>query len=333
MTLGELGERGLIERIRRRLGPPGAGVCLGIGDDAAVVAWPAGNLLLTVDTLLEDVHFRRSTSTLRDVGAKALAVNLSDVAAMGGEPRVALVALALSPSSAVSDVDDLYTGILDLATPHGVLLVGGDTCASPGGLVLTITLAGRVDGPPLTRAGARPGDLILVTGSLGAAAAGLASLEHGPVAAPDDVLATVRNAHRRPTPRVAEGRVIRAAGGATAMIDLSDGLATDLGHIARESGTGAVVDLGALPVGEATRAVARTLGTDPVAWAVSGGEDYELCFTAAPEAARALAARVSSETGTAVSVIGEIRPAAEGMRFVDHTGRPATVRPGFDHFA
>jgi thiamine-monophosphate kinase len=331
VTLGELGERGLIERIRRRLGPAGPDVRLGVGDDAAVVAWPAGDLLLTIDTLLEGVHFRRATSTLEDIGAKALAVNLSDVAAMGGDPQVALVALALSPSSPVADVDDLYTGLLGLAGPHGVTLVGGDTCASPGGLVVTIALAGRVDGPPLTRRGARPGDLVLVTGTLGAAAAGLASLGLEPVGVPGDAVAAVRRAHRRPTPRVAEGRLLRA-GGATAMIDLSDGLATDLGHITRESGAGAIVELDALPIADATRDVARALSVDPRAWAVSGGEDYELCFTAPPEAAAALATRVREATGTPVSVIGEIRPIAEGVRFVDHTGRPVPVRPGFDHF-
>jgi thiamine-monophosphate kinase len=333
VTLGELGERGLIDRIRQRLGPLAAGVRLGVGDDAAVIAWPGGDLLLTVDTVLEDVHFRRTTSTLRDVGAKAMAVNLSDVAAMGGTPCVALIALAMPASCAVSDIDELYAGLLDLARPHGVALVGGDTCASPGGLVLTVTLAGRVEGPPLTRSGARPGDLVLVTGSLGAAAAGLHALEQGPVAAPDEALAAVRRAHHRPIPRVEEGRAVRTTGGATAMIDLSDGLATDLGHIARESGAGAVIDLDALPIAEATRAVARAAGADPRVWAVSGGEDYELCFTAPPEAARALAARVSRDTGTAVSVVGEMRSAAEGLRFVDHAGRPVAVRPGFDHFA
>jgi thiamine-monophosphate kinase len=333
MTLGELGERGLVDRIRGRLGPLAAGVRLGVGDDAAVIAWPGGDLLLTVDTVLEDVHFRRSTSSFRDVGAKAMAVNLSDVAAMGGTPCAALVALAMPPSCAVSDIDELYTGLLDLATPHGVALVGGDTCASPGGLVLTITLAGRVEGLPLTRSGARPGDLVLVTGSLGAATAGFHCLEHGPGAVPDEALATVRRAHHRPTPRVQEGRAIRTAGGATAMIDLSDGLATDLGHIARESRAGAVIDLDALPIAEATRTVARAAGADPRVWAVSGGEDYELCFTAPPEVARALAARVSRETGTAVSVVGQMLSAAEGLTFVDRAGRPVAVRPGFDHFA
>jgi thiamine-monophosphate kinase len=333
VTLGELGERALIERIRDRVDAPGPRVLLGIGDDAALMAWPEPSLLLTTDTLLEEVHFRRATTTLRDVGAKALAVNLSDVAAMGGVPCVALVALAIPARCPVSDVDDLYAGLAEEAARHGVALVGGDTCASPDRVVLTVTLAGTVDGPPLRRSGARPGDVILVTGALGTAAAGFAALERAPLALPSETLAIVHDAHRRPTPRVREGSLIRASGAATAMMDLSDGLATDLAHVARESGTGAAVRLGALPVAEATRAVARALGVDPRSWAVSGGEDYELVFTATPDEAPALAARVRAETGTAVTVIGEIRPASEGIRFLDEAARPVAVHPGFDHFA
>ncbi len=333
VTLGKLGERGLIARVRRRLGVPGAGVLIGVGDDAALVAWSGGELLLTIDTLLEDVHFRRATATLREVGAKALAVNLSDIGAMGGEPRFALLALALPPSCSVSDVDDLYAGLGEMAARHGVSLIGGDTCASPDRLVLTLALAGRIDGPPLRRNGARPGDAILVTGTLGAAAAGLAALEHGAPAVPADVLATVHRAHRVPTPRVQEGRLIRASGAATAMIDLSDGLTTDLGHIAVESGVGAAVRLSVLPVAEETKIVARALGADPRAWALSGGEDYELLFTATAEHAAALAARLAAETGTPATVIGEIRRIVDGVQFLDDAGNPVAVSPGFDHFA
>ena len=332
-ALRELGERGLIQRVRRRLPPPGPAVLVGPGDDTAVVAWPADRLLLlTTDTLVEDVHFRRATATLRDVGAKALAVNLSDIAAMGGEPRVALLALACPAHCDVADLDELYAGLLEAAAPHAVDLVGGDTCTAPDRLVLTITLAGAADGPPLTRRGARPGDAILVTGTLGASAAGLATLERTPAGVPAAALAELARAHRRPTPRVAEGRVIRATGGATAMIDVSDGLATDLGHIADESGVGARVRLAALPVSEATRAAARALGERAWAWAVSGGEDYELLFTAAPDRADALASRVTAATGTPVSRIGEVRPAAEGVVFVDEAGEPVDVKPGFEHF-
>lgn len=332
-TLRDLGERGLIERIRRRARSPDPEVLVGIGDDAAVLRWGGGTLLVTTDTLLEDVHFRRRTVLPRDLGAKALAVNLSDIAAMGGEPRFALLALAAPPATRVADIDELYAGLEEMAAAHDVTLVGGDTCAAPDRLLLTLTVLGRVEGPPLRRAGARPGDAILVTGTLGASAAGLAALERGGLPLAPEALRLLHRAHRRPTPRVREGRLIHASGAATAMIDLSDGLATDLGHLARESGVGATVHLAALPVAEATREAARLLGLEPWRWAASGGEDYELLFTAAPDRAAALAARVATDTGTPVSVIGEVRPAADGVRFVDAAGRPVPVAPGFDHFA
>ena len=331
-TLAELGERGLIARLRRRLPPPGPEVLVGIGDDAAAVTWGAETLLLTTDTLLEGVHFRRSTATLRDIGAKAIAVNVSDIAAMGGEPRYALLALALPPSLAVAELDELYEGVNDMARQHGVTVVGGDTCAAPGGVVLSVTLVGRVDGAPLRRSGARPGDAILVSGTLGASAAGLAVLERGPGALPPAVVEAVVRPHRVPTPRVAESRLIRASGWATAMIDLSDGLVTDLGHIAGESRVGARIDVDALPVSEATRAVARALGADPLHWALSGCEDYELLFTAEADRAADLARAVTDRTGTPVHRIGEVRPPGEGVRFLDRGGRPHAVEPGFDHF-
>jgi thiamine-monophosphate kinase len=331
-TLAELGERGFIARLRHRLPPPGPEILVGIGDDAAAVAWGAETLLVTTDALLEGIHFRRSTATLRDVGAKAIAVNVSDIAAMGGEPCYALLALALPPSLAVAEVDELYAGVFDAARRHGVTVLGGDTCAAPGGVVLSVTLIGRIDGAPLRRSGARPGDAILVTGTLGGSAAGLAVLERGPGGLSPATVEAVVRAHRLPTPRVAEGRLIHASGEATAMIDVSDGLATDLGHLATESRVGARIDADALPVSEATRAVAGELGADPLGWALSGGEDYELLFTARADRAGELARAVADRTGTPVSRIGEVRPPGEGVRYLDRGGRPHAVRPGFDHF-
>jgi thiamine-monophosphate kinase len=333
-TLRQIGELGLIARIRRRLSPPPPDVLVGVGDDAAAVAWPGGILLLTTDTLIEGVHFRRSTTPLRALGAKAMAVNLSDIAAMGGEPRVAVLALSLPPDAEVADVDELYAGLADMGARYGTALVGGDTCTDPDRLVLTVTVVGRVEGLPVRRSGARPGDVVLVTGTLGASAAGLALLERGwprDPAVPEAVGEALVAAHRVPTPRVAEGQQARAAG-ATAMIDLSDGLATDLGHIAEESGVGATVRLAALPVAGATRQAARRLGEPEWAWAVRGGEDYELCLTAPAGQAAALAARITAETGTPVTAIGEIRPAGAGVTYLDEAGRPVPVAPGFEHF-
>lgn len=331
-TLTEIGERGLIRRLRQRLPLPGPDVLVSIGDDAAAVRGGAETLLLTTDTLLEGVHFRRSTATLREIGAKAIAVNVSDIAAMGGEPRYALLALALPPDLTVAEVDELFAGVLDMAGQHGVTLVGGDTCAGPGGVLLSVTLVGRVDGAPLRRSGAAPGDALLVTGSLGAAAAGLAVLQQDPGGLPGPIREAVLRAHRLPTPRVAESQLIRASGGATAMIDLSDGLATDVGHLAAESGVGVRIDVDALPLSDATRAVARALRVDPLRWALSGGEDYELLFAAAPGRADDLARLVTARTGTLVHRIGEVRPRNEDVRFVDRAGRPHAVTPGYDHF-
>jgi len=332
VTLAELGERGLIARLRRRPGPARPEVLVPLGDDAAAIDWDGRVLLATTDTLIEDVHFRRTTVTLRDVGAKAMAVNVSDIAAMGGEPRYALLALALPPTLTVADVDALYDGLEDVGGRYGVTVVGGDTCAAPGGIVLTVTLLGAVDGAPLRRSGARPGDLVLVTGTLGASAAGLEVLEHGRAGVPAEAAETVVRAHRLPVPRVAEGRLVHELGGATAMIDVSDGLATDLGHIARESGVGAVVRLGAVPVDAATRAVAAARGADPTRWALSGGEDYELLFTVVPGRAAGIAAAVTARTGTSVHVIGEITSPGAGVRFVDAAGTALPVEPGFEHF-
>jgi thiamine-monophosphate kinase len=309
-------------------------VLVGIGDDAAAIAWPGGTLLITTDTLIENVHFRRTTTDLRSLGAKAMAVNLSDIAAMGGEPRAAVLALALPPDAEVADVDELYAGLIDMAARHGTALVGGDTCADPDRLVLTVTVVGRVEGQPVRRSGARPGDVILVTGTLGASAAGLALLERGwpgGPAVPATVAAPLVAAHRVPTPRVAEGQQARAAG-ATAMIDLSDGLATDLGHIAEESGVGAEVRLPALPIADTTRQAARLLGEPAWAWAVRGGEDFELCLTAPAGRAAEVAARIRAETGTPVTAIGEIGPAGAGVSFLDEAGRPVPVESGFEHF-
>ena len=331
-TLAVVGERGLIARIRRQLPAPGPEVAFGIGDDAAAIRCGTRTLLLTTDTLLEEVHFRRTTATLRDIGAKAIAVNVSDIAAMGGRPRYALLALALPPDLAVAEVDELYAGVLDALRRYDVALVGGDTCAAPRALVIGVTLVGETEGAPIGRNGARPGDAILVTGTLGAAAAGLAVLERRPPALAAAAAEAVIRAHRLPAARVAEGRVLHADG-ATAMIDLSDGLVTDLGHIAAESGVGAVVEAARLPIDAATRAAAEALGVDPLQWALSGGEDYELLFTAAPDRAGTLAGAVTARTGTPVHRIGEVRPAAAGLQVVDPEGRPLPVRAGFDHFA
>jgi len=327
-------ERTLIELIRRAA-RPAAGVRVGIGDDCAVLEPVAGRALLaTTDLLLEDVHFRRRYARPRDLGWKSLAVNLSDIAAMGGRPRWALVALACPEDVTTEEVEAFWAGALALAAEHDVAVVGGDTAASPHGWAVNMTVLGEATLPPLLRSTARPGDVLAVTGALGRSAAGLALLEHPDAAGglPVDAREDATGAHLRPRPRVREGQWLAAAGGVTAMIDLSDGLATDLGHITEESGVGARVELPRVPVGASARAVAAALGRDALAWATGGGEDYELLLACAPDAYARLAAGLETATGTPLSAIGEIAAAGAGLRWTDAAGREVPVEPGFEHF-
>ena len=257
----------LIERLRARLPA--------IGDDAAVVPAPAGSLLLCADAAVAGVHADLALVGLDDLGWKALAACLSDIAAMGGQPCHALVTVA-GPLGDV-DLDLLYDGLLAAADAYGCPVVGGDLTTAPA-LVVSVAVIGALDGPAVARWGARAGDSLFVTGPLGAAAAGLALLRSGRAGEDPDL----ELAHRRPRPRLAEGAVARRAG-ATAMIDISDGLSSDLTHLADASKVGVVVERVPVAVG-----VAR-VADDPQALALGGGEDYELLFAAPdPEAVEAL---------------------------------------------
>ena len=337
MSVGKVGELGLVRRIRE-LAAGAPGVLTGIGDDTAVLAvTPGARLLATTDLLIERVHFRRPRASARDIGWKAMAVNLSDIAAMGGTPRWALVALATPGTTEVREVEDLYLGMQEVARPHGVAIVGGDTSSSADGWLLNVTVLGEHAGAPRLRRDARPGDLVCVTGTLGASAAGLALLEGRRQEARDRGLGAgdeeaVTRAHLRPVPRVSEGRWLGAAVGVHAMMDLSDGLATDLAHVCRESGVGARVRVDRLPVGAATRAAAGALGVDALPWAAAGGEDYELLLTCAPDTARDLAMGLHGATGTPLAVVGEVVAGPAMVAFVDDAGAPVAVGPGYEHF-
>ena len=308
----------------------------GIGDDTAVLRpQPGARLLVTTDVLVEDVHFRRAWATPFDIGWKAMAVNLSDVAGKGGRPLWALVGLALNAPVDLEDVEALYEGMRQAGAPHGVQIVGGDTSTSPHGWFIDITLLGEHEGSPRLRSGAKPGDAVAVTGTLGHSAAGLAALEAGRsqlAAVRPDALETVTAGHLRPTARVAEGRWLGAAAGVNAMMDCSDGLATDLAHICRDSSVGARVALDRLPVDPAARDVAAALGADAVRWATSGGEDFELLLTCDPSSVPALRDGLYRTTGTALTVVGEIDALVGGVTFLDAGGKPVAVGTGYEHF-
>lgn len=330
-----LSEGDLIRTIARLAGGARDGVRVGIGDDCAVLEPAPGTCLVaTTDLLVEDVHFRRRYAKPADIGWKALAVNLSDIAAMGATPRWALVALACPEHARAGDVEAFYVGALALASAHGVAVVGGDTSASPAGWMINVTLLGEATAAPILRSGARPGDVVAVTGALGRAAAGLAILQRPvpPRGLGAGVFTELTSAHIRPHPRVAEGLWLGIAGGVTAMMDLSDGLATDLPRLATASAAGARVELGRVPVDGATRAAAQALGVDALTWATGGGEDYELLLTCAPDAFERLAHGLTALTGAQLTAIGTMTAAA-GVRYVNADGHEVEVAPGYEHFA
>jgi thiamine-monophosphate kinase len=330
-----LAEADLIRTIARLAGGPREGVQVGIGDDCAVLEpAPGTRLVATTDLLVEDVHFRRRYAKPADIGWKAVAVNLSDIAAMGATPRWALVALACPEHGRADDVEAFYEGALALASAHGVAIVGGDTSASPAGWMINVTLLGEATAAPLLRSGARPGDVVAVTGPLGRAAAGLAILQRPvpPRGLGAGVFTELTTAHLRPRPRVAEGLWLGIAGGVTAMMDLSDGLATDLPRLAAASGAGARVELARVPTDGATQAGAEALGVDARAWATGGGEDYELLLTCAADAFERLAHGLAALTGARLTAIGTMTAAA-GVHYVEADGHEVDVAPGYEHFA
>ena len=333
MTADRPGEDDLVRLIRQLVRRTAPGLMVGIGDDCTVLETRgSASLLATTDLLIEDVHFRRRWAEPADIGAKALAVNVSDIAAMGGTPRWALVGLGCPEGTRADEIEAFYEGALSVADAHGVVIVGGDTSTAPAGWLVSVTLLGDALSPVL-RSTAQPGDIIAVTGTLGQAAAGLAILERetaprGVDAAPLD---EVTAAHLRPRPRVEEGHWLAGAGGVTAMMDLSDGLATDLARLITESGVGARVAVEQLPIAEATRRVAEALDVDPVDWATGGGEDYELLVACEPAALERLREGLRRATGTMLTAIGEIA-VGSGIQWLDGRGRPVAVAPGFEHF-
>jgi thiamine-monophosphate kinase len=327
-TITDLGEFGLIDRIHRALRRPGAGVVRGIGDDTAVLDTGGPRLLLaTVDMQVEGRHFIRSRTPPELLGHRVGAVNLSDIGAMGGIPRWALVSLALPPSLPVAWVDGFYRGLDSILAEFGAFVVGGNLSGGTR-IVADLTLLGEVEPDRLlTRAGAGPGDLICVTGTLGRSAAGRLALDAGLDSA---VAGGAIQAYLAPTPRVREGQALAATGRLTAMLDVSDGIASDLPHICEAGNVGAVVHTESLPIADDTRAIAAALGLDVARLALGGGEDFELLFTVPPDALTEVRAALAGMQD--ISVIGEVCPAGEGVRFIGADGRDVDAR-GWDHFA
>lgn len=333
----------LIRALHRQHSRNSPSVIRGIGDDAAVVTSGAGRWsLLTTDLLAEGIHFDLRTATMADIGFRAAAANLSDIAAMGGTPQYLLVSLAIPRTGTRHHVLQLYRGMMAACRPHHVQLIGGDTSASDGGWFISMTLVGMV--PPrkaLFRNGARIGDLLYVTGTLGDSLAGLTLLNEPPPREkrrPRTATLSARHRqfligrHLHPTARIAEGQWLSAHRLATSAIDISDGLSGDLRHICEESRVGVDLNLGALPLSPACRAYAASRQLNHVALALTGGEDYELLFTLSPRH-RAQVERDARLRRFRITCIGTIRPARKGIQAIgpDGTKRPLPIT-SYEHF-
>jgi len=327
-SLSNLGEFGLISRIAAGVVTAGS-VITGIGDDAAVTALSAGMQLLTsTDMLLEDVHFRRAWHDPYRLGRKSLAVSISDIAAMGGIPRWALLSLAIPSDLPLDFIDDFMRGFLAMASENQVSLVGGDTCSSRSGLTVSVTIMGeQYPDRIVRRSGAMPDDDIWVTGTLGDAALVLNLLESGETVS-DELLHRLLD----PNPQVSAGLLLAETGLLTSLIDVSDGILADYGHIAEQSGVGGCIRLEDLPLSQSFRFHTANLPAIPYQLALSGGEDYELCFTAGRSSREKIVDCVK-KCGIAVTRIG-IVTSFPGVTVVSPDGTPYRSHiEGFNHFA
>lgn len=322
------GESALIERIAQQTRDLSTlaqvTVVEGIGDDTAVLQFGNQTLLWTADMLIEGVHFRLDWIDAWSLGWKSLAVNLSDIAAMGGEPIGALLSLALPPDYTADWLDEWIAGFTECARAYRTPLLGGDTNRAER-MVIDVSVLGTVSGRPMRRRGAQTGDAILVTGALGGSRAGLEALQAGKGTAVD------LTPHFRPTPRLEVGSLARTLG-ATAMMDLSDGLAADLPKLLRASNKGAVIWRPAIPVHDAALRWAQVHHVDPVAFALAGGEDYELLITAPPTATPTLLEQIPQQTGVPLSVIGKVIEAPELWLESPEGQRESFAITGWDHF-
>ena len=301
---------------------------LGIGDDAAVWRPSRSNLsVITTDALVEDVHFTLAAMTAHDVGWRALAANLSDIAAMGARPVLATIALGINARSDAGWITGLYEGMAELARRSGCALAGGDITRSPA-ISIAITVIGEVRPSNLKRrSGARAGDVIAVTGPLGASRAGLRLALDRPEVAAEQRFASVMAAYRRPLPRLGEGRWLGASRNVRALMDSSDGLSTDLARLCAASGVGASIE--AIPVDPAAAEVAGLLGDDARSYALDGGEDFALIAAITARAFGYLAARFKARFGRPLVRVGTITPEL-GLR---HAGGATIVPAGWDHLA
>lgn len=328
MKLHDIGEFGLIHRFAPHFTKHLPHGVEGIGDDCAIIpSTPGKSTLVTTDLLIENIHFLNNKISPHDLGYKALSVNLSDIAAMGGTPHYAFLSLGLIPTLDVSWIDAFFQGIDELATLEGVYLLGGDTTRSQKDLVINITIIGDIETPNIKRRSqATTGDIIFCTGQLGDSAAGLQVILNN--LPEDEITSPLITAHHRPRPHIKEGKWLSQYPSVHAMIDISDGIDSDLQRIMEESSCGATVDLDKLPLSPELKQVCNLYGWNATELASTGGEDYCLLATASPEAFPELSATFTKEFGHPLFPIGTITSQVGELVY---TPTPLKKK-GFDHF-
>jgi thiamine-monophosphate kinase len=316
-----------------------SGVFVGIGDDAAVAAVSPGfHLVLSCDTMVQETHFKKTTMKCTDIGYKAMASSISDMAAMGAIPRYALVSLSTHKETPVQELQELYDGLYECAEQFDVAVVGGDTTSTSGVLTVSVTIIGEVEpGKALLRSAARLGDVVFITGCLGSSAAGLDYLltqnrDANGVLAPSIQIAQLMAAHQRPQPQVKAGRLLLQSGLCHALNDISDGLASEAWEIAEASGCGIRLQEKAIPIEPSLQAYADEQGKQAMEWIMYGGEDYQLLGTVPADQAAALQAEFQ-QRGLCLYVIGEVTSGKTGVELLRADGVLLAIeKKGYNHF-
>jgi thiamine-monophosphate kinase len=337
LQVRSVGEFGLIDRISKMLPCHSPEVVVGIGDDVAVLKTSGSDYLLaTCDCQVESVHFLKDVITPFQLGRRVVAINVSDIASMGGQPTWALVSLVLPDDTEVNAIQSLYEGMRTEFQQYGGVIVGGNISRSPERFMIDFFLLGRVSPDRMVlRSGAQPGDVVLVTGTLGDSRAGRQCLLHPHMNIGQEFRDTLLARHLTPRPRLPEGQLLASTGWVHAMADISDGLGSDLRHICGASHVGARIVASKIPISPSCRKAADAAGMDPLAWALTGGEDYELVFTVPPDVADQIRHRLQEETGTSAHVVAEILDDPNRLEIVNPDGKVVAFRSaasGWDHF-
>ena len=333
MKIKKLSEFSLIDRISHRFNKYGKDIVKGIGDDAAVIKFNKNtHLLYTCDALVSGVHFNPEYSTPYEIGRKAAAINISDIASMGGKPKYLLVSLFLPKNTTEKFIDELYKGLNKECDLYDINIIGGNISRN-NRFIIDLFLVGEVSSDRvLFRSGAQVGDMVLVTGTLGDSAAGLKLLKNRQLNISQLEKKRLVSRHLTPSPRIREGAVISQLKKANSMIDISDGLSNDLSHICDESKVGTRLFIDRIPVSDAAKKVAKLTGRSFIDLAINGGEDYELCFTVPKRYADNISRHIEKETSVKVTIIGEIIPKLQGRWLINNQGEKFPLTPkGWDH--